>query len=294
MPRVIYNEKKIYGNPIETSVLNTFNLQKIFKNSPELGKINKLKPPNFQHFAIIHGDRFYGTDYLPKQILFWDFDQSNFYFITIIDEKIEIRENTPESYIEVKDDQVIIKIEQTIGTMLKHVSQIKKINGIEIDNKFVELFLETLNIDKIYSKNIVEMAYSPTDYFEQNDEMLRKYQILDASKNMYLLYLVNILEENNLIKTVDWKESFNEISRNLKKIFNVPKNNIDGKNFKGKTAGEILYAFTKEIEKDTNKTIFCIDTDSDSYSFGIIEKELLKVLIKIGEKIKVKIYQPKE
>ena len=295
MPRVIYAEKKVYGNPLETPILNNSNLQKVFKNSPELNKVNELKSPNFRHFVIIHGDIFYGTEYyIPKQIIFWDFDQSNFYFITIIDEKIEIRENTPESYIEVKDAKVIMKIELTIETMLKHVSQIKKIVGIKINNTFVEKFLETLMVDKGYSKNIVEMADSPTDYFEQNDEMLRKYQILEASKNMYLLYLVNILEEKKLIKTVDWKENFNEISRNLKKIFNVQKINIDSKNFKGKTAGEILYAFSKEIQKDTNKTIFCIDTDSDSYSFGIIEKELLKELIKIGEKIKVKIYQPKE
>ena len=294
MPKVIYNEKKIYGNPIETSILNISNLQKIFNNSPELDKINKLNPPNFQHFAIIHGDRFYGENYLPKQILFWDFDQTNFYFITIIDEKIEIRINTPESYIEVKDAQVIKKIESTIETMLKHVSKMKKITGIKIDNKFTEDFLETLMVDKSYSKIIAEMAYSPTDYFDKNSEMLRKHQILDASKNMYLLYLVSILEEKNLIKTVDWKESFNEISRNLKKMIDIQTNNIDSKNFKRKTAGEILFAFTEEIEKETTKTLFCIDTDSDSYSFGIIEKELLKKLIKIGEKIKVKIYQPKE
>ena len=31
MPRVIYGEKKIYGDPIETSILNIFNLHSIKK-----------------------------------------------------------------------------------------------------------------------------------------------------------------------------------------------------------------------------------------------------------------------
>jgi hypothetical protein len=46
-----------------------------------------------------------------------------------------------------------------------------------------------------------------------------------------------------------------------------------------KTAEDILSALSKNTNTKLGKVIFCIDTDSDTYEFGIIEKYMLSRLI---------------
>lgn len=303
MPRILYNDEKIYGTPIETDLISLANLEKIFENSPKLEKTLKFSGNDlgyFRYFSFIHGGQFYSnrTIYLPKQVHFWDmpeYSPSDFFFLVIINEKIELRMSKGTgSHVQVTDKKIIKKIETTIKAMLKHISEVLKIKGIKLDNKLVENFIEILNLEKHFSKDIVEMAYSPTDYFDNNKKILKKYDILDPSENMYLLYLVSILEEKNIVRMVDWKESFRNIVSCVKSLDYSTAIDIDDKKYKRETAGKILFAISGQIEKETNKVIFCIDTNSDSYSFGIIEKKLLGKIMEIGKKINIEVYQPKE
>ncbi|MDR2905364.1 MAG: hypothetical protein LBU73_05385 [Helicobacteraceae bacterium] len=308
MPRAFYKEKKIIGKTIETPVINLLNLDRLFRNRSELEKLGKLSNPNFISFTMIFADTFYmnGKCYFPKQMLFWDnteSDPSEFYFIAIIDDEIEIKGiknakniewyDMSEAYFEVDGEQ-IKKIETTIETLLKNMPQPQKIAGIEIDIKYVENLLETLTLDKGFSKDIVEMAYSPTDYFEKNEKKLREYEILEPSKNMYLIYLVLLLEENEIMRTVDWKEEYSEVLYALNELSGLEFESIDESKHERSTAGKILSSLNEQVENKTNKTIFCIDTNSDSYSFGLIEKDKFKELKKAGKKLKIEVYQPKK
>jgi hypothetical protein len=143
----------------------------------------------------------------------------------------------------------------------------------------------------VLAESIVKMAENSYDYFEKNIENLEKYQIYDASKNMYLLCLTATLEEWKLIKTVDWKDGLDDILFALKSICEIDFKDIDRRKFAKKGAEKIFALLNSEIENKTDKTLFCIDTDSDSYSFGLIEKSKIERLIKLGKDSKIEIYQ---
>ena len=166
--------------------------------------------------------------------------------------------------------------------------------GTVLNLQVMEKFLFQLNVNPCHAQPIVEMAGSPSDYFEANQEQLSDYDIFDLSENMYLLYLVSILEENKIMTTVDWKEEYSEVLYALNELSGIKFENIDENNYEHSTAGEILSVLNRQVENKTDKTIFCIDTDSDSYSFGLIEKNKLQELKKTGEDLKIKVYQPKE
>lgn len=324
MARVYYKEEKIYGSPVETSIINLKNLKILFENKKNIphAKFEFEKDEDDSHFRFLHisNDGLHyknideGAFYLPKALIFYDVDDFNFpsifYFIALIGNDMEIRYvkggsetkwfHIAQLHEEVKDINIIKKIEMTIEKILTYFAKYKepekeKITGIAIDKEKTEKFLDILNVEKRYANEIVEMAYSPTDYFDKNEDALYKYQIYDASENMYLLYLVALLEEKNIIKTVDWKETFDEIVYCFERLAGINLGNIDGKKYEDKTAGGILSGISKEIEKrDNTKLVYCIDTYSDSYSFGIMEKKLLSRLIQIGVEINIRVHQPEE
>jgi hypothetical protein len=323
MARVYYKEEKLYGSPVETSIINLKNFNTLIENRKNIPqtKFDLKKDGKGSHFRFFHAsdDGIYyksdkGTFYLPKALMFYDADDfvfpSTFYFIALIGNDLEIRYvnggdgvawfHIPELHKEVKDTKIIEKMESTIEVMLAYFAEYKepkkkKIKGISLQKERVEEFLGILGVEKHYADGIVKMASSPTDYFDKNEDALYDYEIFDPSENMYLLYLVNLLEKKKIIKSVDWKQDFEEIVYALERLSGIPLGNIDGKKFKNKAAGEILSDLSKEIEKrEIEKLVYCIDTYSDSYSFGAIKKDVLSKLIQTGDGIHIKVYEPKK
>jgi hypothetical protein len=321
MARIYYKDEKIYGEPIETSIINLKNFKTLIENKNNIPqtKFELKKDEDDSNFRFLHisNDGIYyktneATFYLPKALIFYDEYDFNFpsvfYFIALIGNELEMRcvnggndvkwFHIPDLHREVKDIRIIKKAESTIKAILKYFSEYKKpkqekIKGITLNKEKVEEFLKIFNVEKRYANEIVKMAYSPTDYFDKNENVLSEYEIFDASENMYLLYLVNLLEKKKIIKTVDWKEGFMEVAYGLERLSGVTLEDIDENKYKNKTAGEILSDISKEIEKkDNKKSAYCIDTYSDSYSFGVIEKQLLLKLTRIGKEINIKVYQP--
>jgi hypothetical protein len=254
-----------------------------------------------------------GYFFLPKSLIFYDtfdFDApSVFYFIALIGNELEIRYvnhggnlkwfNIPDLHKEVTDASIIRRMEATIKYALNYIAEYKepekeKVQGIKLNKKLITKLLDILGAEQKYTDEILDMAESPSDYFDSNQKQLSQYQIFDASPNMYLLYLVSVLEENKIMAMVDWKEEYSEILSVLNKLSGFKFENIDGNKYKRSTSGKILSALSQQVETKTNKTIFCIDTDSDDYSFGLIEKDKLQELIKAGKDLKIKIYQPKK
>jgi hypothetical protein len=327
MARIYYREEKIQGVPIETPVINLKNFDFLMEcPKPQLSfEFGPNKSGNytdsFREILLCTNAQHYSTEpegqfYIPQAIIFYDVNDftfpSQYYFIAKIGVQLEIRSakggknvkwfETPELHQYVTEKSVIIKMQNSLLSVIDFLNDYKepekpkapRIKRVKLDLNTMEQFLIQLEMASEYAKRIVDMADSPSDYFDANQEQLRKHQIVDSSKNMYLLYLAAILEENKKIVTVDWKEEYQDVVYALKELSGIDFENTDGSKYKRSTAGKILFGLNQKIEAKTNKTIFCIDTDSDSYSFGLIEKDKLKELQKTGKNLKIKVYQPKE
>jgi hypothetical protein len=328
MPQIYYKEEKIQGVPIETPVINLKNFD-FLMTCPRPNIPIEFPLKFLDCFKLIRKFRFtditnagfaYNTSegnyYIPKTIIFYDvYDcafPTLFYFIAKIDKQLEIRLvrggkavewfQIPDLQEPVTDNTIIKRIELTLENVLAYLENYKepdkpkatKIQGVTLDLKLMEQFLIQLNEQDCHAKKIVEMAESPSDYFDSNEKQLLEYQIFDASQNMYLLYLVSLLEENKRMVTVDWKAEYSDVLYVLNELSSIEFENIDEHKYSRSTAGKILSALNQQVEFKTNKTIFCIDTDSDSYSFGLIEKNKLKELKKTGKELNIKVYQPKK
>ena len=328
MARIYYKEEKIYGQPIETSIINLKNFNFLMQCPKPKGiiefplkfsdcfkLINKFRFTCFSNDGISYNSS-EGNFYLPKAIIFYDVDDFTFptifYFIVQIGEQLEIRcvkggknikwFQVADLHQPITDNTIIKRIELTLKSILADLVNYKepdkpktpKIQGIMLNSQLVEKFLAQLNVSLHYAQKIMDMADSPSDYFEANQEQLSEYEIFDPSENMYLLYLVSILEENEIMATVDWKEEYSDVLYVLNELSGIKFENIDGNNYEHSTAGKILSVLNQQVENKTDKTIFCIDTDSDSYSFGLIEKDKLQELKKVGKDLKIKVYQPKK
>ncbi|MDR2912461.1 MAG: hypothetical protein LBV38_04075 [Alistipes sp.] len=138
---------------------------------------------------------------------------------------------------------------------------------------------------------VVKMAASPTDYFDSNEAALNDYQIFDPSGNMYLLYLAGVLEERHVVATVDWKDGLDEVLFALKSICDVAEVDIDRKKFARKSTERIFSLLSEVIETKMDKTLFILDTDSDSYTFGLIEKGKMEELAACGKRAGIEIHK---
>ncbi|MCL2334418.1 DUF6630 family protein [Candidatus Methanoplasma termitum] len=172
--------------------------------------------------------------------------------------------------------------------------KVPRIEGVKLNKQAMERFLVQLGANNVNAQRIVDMANSPSDNFEKNEKELRKYQILEPSKEMYLLFLVAVMEEDGIMATVDWKAEYSDVVYALKEISGISLESDDGGKHKRSTAEKILSVLNQEVESRTDKTIFVIGTDSDSYSFGLIEKDKLNELKKTGKELGIKVKQPKK
>ena len=326
MTRIYYKEEKIAGEPIETPVINVKNFDYLMEcPKPQLSF--ELAPDGsggysewFRYTLISNRARHYdaggeGKFYLPKAMIFWDIDDftfpSQYYFIAKIGDELEIRSvkggadvkwfQTVDLHKQVTDSSVIAKMH---GSMLSIIEFLKdyeepekpkapRIEGMKLNKQVMESFLAQLGAQNVDAQRIVDMANSPSDYFEANEKDLMKYQILEPSKEMYLLYLVAAMEESGIMATVDWKAEYPDVVYALNEISGIRLESDDSGKFKRSTAGKILSALNQEAEGRTDKTIFIIGTDTDSYSFGLIEKDKLNELKRTGKELGITLKQPK-
>ena len=327
MTRIYYREEKLQGTPVEMHAINSKNFDFLMKcPKPQLSF--ELAPDEaggygewFRHMLISNRARHYdagqqGKFYLPEAIIFCDVKDhifpSQYHFIAKIGDRLEIRSSsggegvewfqTPDMHRHVTESSIIVKMHNSILSVIDFLKDYKeperpkapKIKGTELDPQAAEAFLARLGLGKTYAQNVVDMAGSPSDHFDANCEHLRKYGIIEPSANMHLLYLAAVSEENGTMATVDWKGSYADVLYALNRLSGTEFKNIDGSRYGRSTAGKILSVLDRQVEERTDKTIFCMDTGTDSYSFGLTGKDEFEELKASADSAGIRIYRPEK
>jgi hypothetical protein len=255
-----------------------------------------------------------GYFYLPNVIIFYDRNDFSFpslyYFIAQIGDRLEIRSveggenvkwhHTADLHRPVDDASIIRKIETSLEDLIAFLKDYKEpekpkappVKGASLASRKVEKLISLFDMPGFHAPKIVYMAKSPFDYFEANENTLRDYQIFSPSEDMYLWYLLGILEEGGKIGIVDWKAEYSDVVSTLNAMGDFKLEEHDGSRHERSTSEEILLTLNNKIESSFGKIIFCID--SDSCSFGVTDKIRLRKLISTGKKLGIKIYQPKK
>ncbi len=285
MARIYYREEKIYGHAIETPVINLKNFTWLME-CPKPFRSFEVGPDAsggysdwFKTIQISVDGKHYnsvpeGYFYLPNAIIFYDRNDfvfpSLFYFIAQIGNQLEIRSAEGGEYVKwhhiadlhrpVDDASIILKIENSLIGFLKEYKEPEKpkappIEGVALALSDVTTFISLFDMPTSYASEIVDMAKSPSGYFEANENTLKRHQIFSPSKNMYLLYLTGILEESGKIGTVDWKADYSDIVSTLNEIGGFKLEKHDEGKHKRSTAKKILSALNGKVENISEKSI---------------------------------------
>jgi|GEM_PF-5460696 len=144
MQTIYYKEQKICGQPIETEIINLDNFNFLMQcpkpryriecSADDNGKYTDwFRYAQFSNDGVTYSDSQYGTFYLPKAIIFYNEPNNmkfpkEFYFISLINNRLEIREvksdkdikywQLPELHKEVANKNTIQKIENTFESVL--------------------------------------------------------------------------------------------------------------------------------------------------------------------------------
>jgi hypothetical protein len=318
MPRVYYNEEKLYGKPVETAVINAKNFSAIIghpffrgakKDITAIAKSGGFNYCSCNDDGIFYKNAEHGSFYLPKSLIFFDRDDANFpsefYFLALIGDTLEARRvsagkgiewfQIPGLHRELTDAEMLHRIEAAMESLLAFIRDYKKpkrkkIEGFDMDRYAMRAFLRMLNSRTDFVDGAVETARSPEEAFAKSEDFWREHND-EPFGNMYVWYVAHKLEEQNLLKTIDWKTEYENISGKLKQLAGAEIADVEHEE---KTAEHILCGLSKNVEAKLGKVIFCIDTDSDTYAFGIIEKYMLSNLIEAGKKVRIKVFLPNE
>jgi hypothetical protein len=318
MPRIYYKEEKLCGTPVETAVVNAKNFKTIIghpffrggkKDISTIAKSGGFNYCSCNDDGIFYENAEHGSFYLPKSLIFFDRDDANFpsefYFLALIGDTLEARRvsagkgiewfQIPGLSRELTDANILRRIETTMESLLAFIKDYKepkrkKIEGFDMDKYAMREFLRMLNSRTDFVDETVETARSPEEAFAKNEDFWLEHND-EPFKNMYVWYVVHKLEEQNILKTIDWKTEYENISENLNRLTGTEIADVESEE---KTAEDILSDLSKNVDAKLGKVIFCIDTDSDMYAFGIIEKYVLPRLVQAGKKAGIKVFLPNE
>lgn len=326
MARIYYHEEKLCGQAFENSAINLQLFDFIFDNTNTnkfeiktvlnasfFGLLKSTKE-TFKFVQISRDGIYYNTTegsfYLPKAIIFYDYNDYNFpsefYFIAKLRDSVEIRKcnggkdvkwfQIPDLHKEVTDSKTISKIENTILEVKKlvettHNKQIdidkekkkeEEIRKIEDNRPFLN---ET---QKNAYKELTEMCISLNSKKKNVIEFVEKLKNYDKDREHFttLNYVMDFLDENKVsfILRLDWKADIEDLEWVLKSALkdnynlsiDLPKPSDYGENA-SVSSDNVFEDYDKPLRQNSLQMGF-IDTQSDEY---------IMVLHKITDKEKV-------
>ncbi len=311
MARIYYKERKIAGNTINNKFITSGKVSFLFENSNknwfELKSENRRNILSFftanketfnyvqlSKDDIFYNDSKYGSFYLPNAIIFYDNDDFNFptkfYFLTQIDESLELREcnggkdikwhQIPNLHNEVTDKKIINKIKNTIEKVLNLV----KTKYFKQEEK-PKVKKEKTLIQKSEKEAYQELCkYCITNEQKRKEicdffETLKNYQD-DEEYYTTLNFVMEFLETNdyNFIMRMDWKSDVENLEWLINSVLeeNYKELNIElpqydkNDDYLTVSSDNVFESFSNSLKKHHLQLGF-VDTQSDEY-ISIIHK----------------------
>lgn len=228
---------------------------------------------------IIYQHNELGQIYIPQNIALRNAHHK--YFIVMIDGDIEIVKWIGELKT---TDQADIKLEKIVIESPAELNLIKQgflelVEELGVNKPFKERYahikgnrIKASHFDKLVgqlvnsadlatqiSNLVFESAQSPVDFFEKNMNLMQQLSIDEPSKDLYKILLCELLEQQELLFTLDWKFTPDDLQYAINKL---SKGKVDCRL-------ENKLAAVKACQ-DQGLSLLNIDLDSDNHQLILI------------------------
>lgn len=313
MSNVYYKEKKSISDETSqfSSDIVTFeNINKVFKSSYcGIGLTNPDIPftsTSWRTSELFYNHENFGLIYIPKNIHFTDGKRD--YYIALIDTKIDViswqRRNSgtkdngelivPVVATQEEFNQVEISFHALIdylGINKSIEEQYKKVKGFKLKRESINALIEILTAESNHDSlidTVLSAAVKPVAFFKDNIQYLDQLEIDEPSKELYIFILINKLEKYNLVWTLDWKSSAEDINHAISKLSNGKiTDTLDKKNDSISTPKMLKMASATLLKMGLK--LLNVYTDTDSYTILLIQENKAEELIRVSKECKIKI-----
>lgn len=310
MSTIYYKEKKsiIDNNFLFSSdIVTCENIHKIFRTTYSGVGLSDISIPfpsiSWRSTELYYDHADFGRVYIPKNIRFTDGEKN--YHIVLIDTDIDVvfwpGSNLVTKDIDAKINHVKVTQEEFrqiencflglmdyLGVNKSLEEQYKKVKGINLKRESIESFIETLFpeynhlIDSLFAA-----ALKPVLFFKDNRQYLEKLGIEEPSKEMYILILIYELENSNLVWTLDWKSSSEDINHAVSELSRGEITTVLD-TVTADSVPKMLKKASAKLQGD-GLILLKIYTDTDSYSIFLAENNKAQELIDLAKACKIKI-----
>lgn len=248
-----------------------------------------------------------GSVYIPKNIRFTD-GKTDFY-IVLIDTTIDIvsysfrdpatRDSngnpkfpvaaTKEEFNQV--EKSFYALIDSLGINKSIEERYKKVRGSRIKRESVAALVETVSTQLNHESlidNVFSATLKPVAFYKDNIHYLEQLEIDEPSKEMYIFILITELEKNNLIWTLDWKSSNEDINYAISKLSNGKITEAVDATVTNQSTPKMFKMASARLQK-LGLALLNVETDTDSYSIILAEEEKVQEIIQLAKECKIKI-----
>lgn len=308
MSNIYYQNKQLLrnqtpGNSITYDPITPELVEKIIRLDICSISWPETRPTEFHSFSWRKNDTFYqhkdlGQIYIPSNIVMRNTHHK--YFIVMIDGDIEIvkwmGEHKTTHQADIKLEKIVIdspaelnlvkqgflELVEELGVtkpLKERYAHIKgnRIKSSHFDNLISQLINSTDLATQI-SNLVFESAQSPVDFFEKNMTLMQQLSIDEPSKDLHKILLCELLEQQGLLFTLDWKFEPENLQYAIRSL---SKGRVD------------CYPENKQAAinacKDQGLSLVNIDLDSDNYQLILIPSSQENNLKDFAKSCKLKI-----
>lgn len=289
MSNIYYQNKQLLknqtpGNSITYDPITPELVEKIIRLDTSGISWPETRQTQFHSFSwrakdIVYQHNELGQIYIPKNIALRN--THNKYFIVIIDGDIEIVKWAGEFKT---TDQADIKLEKILVDSPAELNLTKQgflelVEELGINKPFKERYahikgnrIKSSHFDNLVgqlitsadlatqiSNLVFESAQSPVEFFEKNMDLMQQFSIEEPSKDLYKILFCELLEQQELLFTLDWKFAPDDLQYAINRL---SKGQVD-------CHPENKLAAVNAC-KDQGLSLLNIDLDSDNYQLILI------------------------
>lgn len=313
MSNIYYKEKKNISDDtsqFSSNIVTIENINKVLKSSYcGIGLIDTTIPfpsTSWRTAEIFYNYEDFGLIYIPKNIHFTDGQKD--YYIVLIDTKIDVvswsgrnsqtKDNKELIFPVVATQEEFNEVETSFYALINYLGinksieeQYKKVKGFKLKREIIADLFQAISPKADYS-NLIDRVLSavvkPVLFFKDNIKYLEELEIEKPSKDLYLFILIYELEKDNLIWTLDWKSSAEDVNHAIEKLSNDKITEVLDAKTTNKSVSK-LFKMASERLQEMGQAVLHIHTDTDSYSILLAQENKVEEIIRLAKECKIKI-----